>query len=137
MGATREQASAFEQVRVAACVAEVEALIQITWEGRIRLDVRADSDLPFVQCDPLALQNAVLNLLFNARDAMPNGGVISIRAEAILLGPREGIELRVTESNAAAVRFYEGCGFVPTGERSPLRGGSDVMTETMSRDLEP
>ena len=68
-------------------------------------------------------------------------GVGSELLSAVLRWAREAgartIELRVTESNAAAVRFYEGCGFVPTGERSPLRGGSNVMTETMSRDLEP
>jgi signal transduction histidine kinase len=98
MGIAREQASAFEHVNMAACLAEVEALIQVTWEHRIRLDVQADSNLPIVKCNPLALQNAVLNLLFNARDAMPNGGIISIRAEAILLGPGEGIELRVADS---------------------------------------
>jgi signal transduction histidine kinase len=98
MSMARERASAREQVRVAACLAEVATLVQITWEGRIRLDVRTDWDLPFVQCDPLALQNAVLNLLLNARDAMPNGGIISVRAEAILLGSREGVELRVADS---------------------------------------
>ena len=40
----------------------------------------------------------MLNLLFNARDAMPNGGIISIRAQAIFLGPDEAIELRVADS---------------------------------------
>jgi ribosomal protein S18 acetylase RimI-like enzyme len=34
------------------------------------------------------------------------------------------IVLRVTEGNAAAVALYEGCGFVDTEEREPLRDGS-------------
>lgn len=45
------------------------------------------------------------------------------------------LELRVTESNADAVRLYERSGFVPTGERSPLRESSDVTTVTMRRQV--
>jgi signal transduction histidine kinase len=98
IGMVGEFATAVEQVSVAACLSEVQSLLQITLEHGIRLDVRANSDLPVVKCEPLALQNAVINLLFNARDAMPNGGVISIRAEAISLDSGAGIELRVADS---------------------------------------
>jgi ribosomal protein S18 acetylase RimI-like enzyme len=45
------------------------------------------------------------------------------------------LELRVTESNAAALHLYERSGFAPAGERSPLRESSDVMTVTMRRTL--
>jgi GNAT superfamily N-acetyltransferase len=45
------------------------------------------------------------------------------------------LELRVTQSNANAVRLYERSGFVPAGERSPLREGSDVVTVTMRRQV--
>jgi GNAT superfamily N-acetyltransferase len=45
------------------------------------------------------------------------------------------IELRVTETNVAGIRLYGRCGFAPTGERSPLREGSDVTTATMSREV--
>ncbi len=98
IGMASERATAVEQVSVAPCLAEVEALIQATSERTIRLDIQASADLPLVTCDPLALQNAVLNLLFNARDAMPDGGVISIRAVAISLGSAPGIELRVADT---------------------------------------
>jgi GNAT superfamily N-acetyltransferase len=37
--------------------------------------------------------------------------------------------LQVTEGNAAARALYVECGFVPTGERSPLREGSDLRVE--------
>lgn len=45
------------------------------------------------------------------------------------------IRLRVTESNAAAVRLYVATGFLETGERAPLRDGSDVITMTMTKGL--
>lgn len=92
------RAAAAEHVSLAACLSEVEALVKITWGQGIRLDVCVNENLPDVKCDPLGLQNAVLNLLFNARDAMPNGGVISIHAEAISLESGKAIELRVIDS---------------------------------------
>ena len=45
------------------------------------------------------------------------------------------IRLRVTESNGAAVRLYVASGFVETGERAPLREGSDSTTMTMMMEL--
>ena len=45
------------------------------------------------------------------------------------------IRLRVTQSNAAAVRLYVVSGFVETRERAPLREGSDATTLTMMMEL--
>ena len=93
-----ERALPTAEVSVTTCLAEVEALVRSTWDDDVRLDIQVDSDLPAIQCDALGLQNAVLNLLFNARDAMPNGGSISIRAETTPHGAGEGVELVVTDS---------------------------------------
>lgn len=49
--------------------------------------------------DPADLQQALLNLLINARDAMPRGGAISLRHEDIALADgRPGVALRVRDS---------------------------------------
>lgn len=45
------------------------------------------------------------------------------------------LRLRVTEINASAIRFYEGNGFTRSGERDPLRDGSDLWTLTMARRI--
>jgi ribosomal protein S18 acetylase RimI-like enzyme len=45
------------------------------------------------------------------------------------------VVLQVTASNDGARRFYESAGFVDTGERSPLREGSDLSTWTLAKDL--
>ena len=47
--------------------------------GEYRLDVAIDPELPSVLADPDAVEQMLLNLISNARDAMPDGGDIRIR----------------------------------------------------------
>jgi ribosomal protein S18 acetylase RimI-like enzyme len=43
--------------------------------------------------------------------------------------------LTVTETNETARRFYEACGFVETGDREPLREGSDQVVLVLSKRM--
>jgi ribosomal protein S18 acetylase RimI-like enzyme len=43
--------------------------------------------------------------------------------------------LSVTETNEGARRFYERCGFADTGERQPLREGSDLDVLIFAKPL--
>jgi CheY-like chemotaxis protein len=56
----------------------------------IRIEVFVPEGLPPVLCDPSQLHNAILNLALNARDAMPQGGTLSISATKIWLGDTLG-----------------------------------------------
>jgi signal transduction histidine kinase/ActR/RegA family two-component response regulator len=49
----------------------------------VRLERRVLDDDLLVNIDPTQLTQAVLNLGLNARDAMPNGGVLRLEAEAV------------------------------------------------------
>jgi signal transduction histidine kinase len=86
-----------EAVNVTACLADIEALIQTMWGPKIRFDLSASGDLPLLTCDGANLQAAIMNLLLNARDAMPDGGAISVVATAIHDG-YSAIELRVADN---------------------------------------
>lgn len=98
IGGARETLLGIEYVNVGDCLAEVEAFIRSAWEPHIRLEVRAGTDLPAAKCDRLGLQNAVLNLVFNARDAMPDGGSIAIDAAARVDGESALVVLRVADN---------------------------------------
>jgi two-component system cell cycle sensor histidine kinase/response regulator CckA len=55
-----------------------QMLRRLVGEG-IALDVERDADLWPVHADEAQLGNAIINLVVNARDAMPSGGTVTIR----------------------------------------------------------
>jgi len=55
-----------------------QELIQKAVGERIRLSAHVAPDLPALFVDPTQLELALLNIIFNARDAMPAGGNITI-----------------------------------------------------------
>ncbi|ESY07262.1 ATP-binding protein [Mesorhizobium sp. M0924] len=91
----REIEEVVSHANVGICLADVEALVRSAWDENLRVEVCIDPDLPLVRCDRAGLQNAVLNLLLNARDAMPDGGLISVHA-MVSGNPRE-VNVRVED----------------------------------------
>jgi signal transduction histidine kinase len=76
---------------VGACLADVAALIAAGEERKLSVDVVIAPDLPDIACDPVGLRRAVLNLVFNARDAMAGEGTVRIDAQPALAA----VEVRV------------------------------------------
>jgi CheY-like chemotaxis protein len=54
----------------------------------VEVHIRREASLPPALADPNQLELAVLNLCVNARDAMPQGGRLTITLEEVALGPR-------------------------------------------------
>jgi NO-binding membrane sensor protein with MHYT domain/CheY-like chemotaxis protein/nitrogen-specific signal transduction histidine kinase len=81
-------------------------LLRRTIGPGIQIETRFPADLPRAHVDAPQLELAILNLAVNARDAMPDGGSITIAADeeiieennALGLVPRAYIRLRVTDS---------------------------------------
>jgi PAS domain S-box-containing protein len=59
-------------------IASMEDLLRRTMGEQIALDLILAPDLWATLCDPNQLENAVLNLAINGRDAMPAGGTLTI-----------------------------------------------------------
>ncbi|WP_022721213.1 hybrid sensor histidine kinase/response regulator [Rhodopseudomonas sp. B29] len=74
----RRQPLVPKQVDVNALVFSLEDLLRRTIGEAIDLEIDAAADVWPTRCDPNQLESALLNLVINARDAMPDGGRITI-----------------------------------------------------------
>lgn len=72
----------------------MEVLLRRTLGEHVELTLTLHDELWLTLCDPNQLENAVLNLAINARDAMPEGGCLTIETANVelegTLGPRRG-----------------------------------------------
>ncbi|MDA3962824.1 MAG: response regulator [Planctomycetota bacterium] len=62
-------------------------MLSRTIDKRIIIELELDADPATAAGDPSLLQNALLNLGINARDAMPEGGVLTFGCQRLRLGP--------------------------------------------------
>lgn len=77
----------------------------------IRVRLALGSDVPSCQIDPSLFDAAVLNLVFNARDAMPSGGEIWISTERLETDSMPGQQPALSY---ARLRVKDqGCGMAP------------------------
>ena len=67
-------------------------LLRRTLTGDIDIRQQLESELWTAKADPGQLENAVLNLVINARDAMPSGGVITIKTHNATVSERQARE---------------------------------------------
>lgn len=72
------------------------------WEAqggheRIRVEQQFGNALPSIQVDPEQVKEALMNLLINAREAMPEGGTLTLTTRA---GPGNEVEIEVADTGS-------------------------------------
>jgi two-component system, cell cycle sensor histidine kinase and response regulator CckA len=74
-------------VSVSDLLDDVQQLLSRTLGEHIKLDISADADVSPVRAERGPLEQALVNLAANARDAMPRGGVLTIQATNVDIEP--------------------------------------------------
>jgi signal transduction histidine kinase len=114
IASARNDASILEHVNVTACLAEIGKLTRHMWTSSTWLDIATSSDSLTVTSSGLSLQNAILNLIFNARDAMPNGGIVTVLAREIANAQGgTDVEIRVLDTGRGMTREMAARAFDP------------------------
>jgi PAS domain S-box-containing protein len=96
-------------------IGTVEELLRRSLGENIDLRVAAGEDLWLVRCDGNQLENALLNLAINARDAMPNGGTVTIDTANVMFDARQARRHDVSPGDYVCMRVRDtGVGMPPS-----------------------
>jgi len=111
-------------VQVGHLVRDVQAILRDTFPKDIELQIEAAPDLWTVHADATQLHQVLMNLCLNARDAMPEGGKLSLSLRNVT------IDDMVPGMNPA-------CGPGPYVEVSVADTGGGMPPEVLDRAFEP
>ena len=120
---SRREATRPEPLDVNTIVADISTLLSRSIGAHIELRINPAAGLPAIEADRGQVEQVLLNLAINARDAMPNGGVITIETSLTRLSgtfadahpgtsPGRYVELTVSDTGTGmsadvAARIFE------------------------------
>lgn len=133
---SRRQSLESRAVAVNPLIMSLGELLQRTLTERIVLDLQLDEASGLAEVDPNQLENALLNMSINARDAMPDGGTLTIAtrqacldaAQATTLGGSEGtyVAIDVTDTGVGIPAAMLTKVFEPFFTTKPLGQGTGL-----------
>jgi PAS domain S-box-containing protein len=119
-----------------ALVVSLEDLLRRTIGETIDLEIAAADELWWTLCDPNQLESALLNLAINARDAMPDGGRLtittanarlnSVTADTPALAPGDYICIGVTDTGVGMSAEVAARAFDPFFTTKPFGQGTGL-----------
>jgi two-component system cell cycle sensor histidine kinase/response regulator CckA len=83
---SRRQALVAHTVDINQVLSQMEDLIRRLIGPEIRLEISMEPGLAMISADNQQIGQALMNLVVNARDAMPDGGTLRIATENVVLG---------------------------------------------------
>lgn len=105
-------------------IRELQPMFRRLIEENITLVLDLDEDLRLVEVDPVQMEQVILNLVVNARDAMPEGGTLTVRTRNVVLS--ESFTARHPDATVG-----------PAVELSVRDTGIGMDEETRARVFEP
>ena len=105
LGITRQQPMVLKAVTLSTCIERAQQLLEQSLGELHRVVVMLDQNVPPICADECNIEQVLINLVLNARDATPGGGDIIIDAQAVNLsdtyiqrrgGARQGGFVRLT-----------------------------------------
>ena len=105
---SRRQPLEAELIEPKPLLENLSEMLQRTLGEEIALECHFTDNMPRIRTDPSQLESAILNLAVNARDAMPDGGALTIEGNVVKLDgkyavrnqikPGEYVQLAVTDT---------------------------------------
>jgi signal transduction histidine kinase len=134
---SRRQSLDSKPVQINQLVTSMGELLQRSINESITLDMRLPEQLWTAEADPNQLESALLNLVINARDAMPNGGSLSVEtsnrhldsvftAAYGTLAPGDYVELSVSDTGCGIPENVMGRVFDPFFTTKPIGQGTGL-----------
>jgi signal transduction histidine kinase len=134
---SRRQSLDSKPVEMNTLVVSMGELLQRSINESIRLDMQLSEQLWVAEADPNQLESALLNLVINARDAMPNGGRLVVRTSNQYLDkpftdlhsnltPGDYVTLSVTDNGCGMPQSTINRAFDPFFTTKPIGQGTGL-----------
>ena len=117
-----------DEVELAPAIGDVRNLIESAIAPGVKLEVDLEDELPCIRADRVGLEQALVNLVMNSSDALPEGGTIIIRARVTDTPAAGGVTSGPNQSFDTARRYIR---------LSVMDDGTGMDDETLTRAFEP
>jgi len=134
---SRRQSLDSKAVQMNTLVLSMGELLQRSLNESIQLEMRLDENLWVAEADPNQLESALLNLVINARDAMPDGGKLVVETSNQVLHrdfteaysnlePGDYVMLSVTDNGCGMPQSVMSRAFDPFFTTKPIGQGTGL-----------
>ena len=131
----RQQPLAPQRIDIAEQMAQAARLIRHALPDQVELTVDVEGQALYAEVDPSQLDNALVNLALNARDAMPRGGSLSLEARPYrvetglldsVLEPGDYIRIAMVDTGAGIASEIAPRVFEPFFTTKPIGDGTGL-----------